>query len=1260
MNGRFKLSCVCAAVIVCMPMLNAKVVGSTTAVSLEPATFFPANETDNLIQGFAWLKNGFTLEDELTTCTFNGLYPVSGDISFNGGTLYLLQDLIGKNSMRIVNLGTIVGNTYAIDLVSTVSYAPAGPCVLEDVLLSLHNDMWIDSTVTIKGTCILECTNHVLHIGDLGSITIASGAHLIVRHAEIQGISGTQIACADDTASLELSEVMLEQDDNFTFSHGSILFKNTVDINGSYTFTYDSNCTSTVDAYSTIHIIDGTRLKIGRKKAIDYVEPFAFVDGTSRLILDNCDFEVTATGVCFTKGEVIFQRNVNCYIASNDKEHGVVLGDGNAEHDISFYFSPGCEVIMQTGALTYKNGEANCLKSSAKNARLCRTSQSYVYFETNCLIRGITIELLDDATPPMVFAPGVNLSYDDAGVVAEGVSFDITAKQVGEYAYCLCGNQLLSLNKGLLPAYISIDGPNNIIEGTGSIWGPITMQDADAQLIWRGEGYIINDLNMNGGSIALQNKMHFCADGAFTGPGTINLGQSSLVLCEKESRLVPPVNFIGQTGKVEFNEKLILSDICTFQGSCIVDGHGGVLDLGDSAGLVIAGSSTLKLRDMTIWGVNEKKIRCLTDSGRLELNNVRFVQDGNYTFDTGSMLFTNNVTFSGGYVFSYESKLTSTIDSYATLKFDQGTTCSMSRSQLDDSVGPIVFQDSSSAFAFDNSTAFIHTNGAKFTKGTVYCYRDVTMDVISTSSVNGLIMGDGTPEGDMIFQFMPGSAVIYPRGHIVYDVTRADGLRSNSNTARIVRYDESTFYLRNNCTVKDLTVQTSPYALFITEGDAVLSYDNGAIAYSQGALEMTGQRYSTYANMLNGNNSLLLTKGYLPLYTLVDGANNTLYGNGDVLGGVTLLGTGASLIWSMNGIMLNDIQLNGGQLTMTTNLFFTEDHFVTGPGTVHMNGKQIVAGQAGIQASTPLYWDGDIATACIEMREDIALSAAWTFSGKICLNGNGCVLELKEDGELLVEDGSELILENVTVKNISGNAIRCLGDAGLITLNNSTFIQSDDFIFERGAFEVVGKALLRGFGAMFAYRSSMPSSVEANARLILDQGLTFSYDPIVPANNLIQFADDSAQLILRGATIHSTCTTGWQLTKGYLNIEKDSYVSSDVIMQDEELIDAGITVGDGSANNDMYCELASGVELYLLKGSLNYKNAVLDSWYMHDFSAKLLLDTGTTLRLYENIDLGSGYISFGDDTTLAYVADKSITGATGQMGTFNTTIISPE
>ncbi len=1256
MNGKLRVSCMLlASCIVCMPMLHAKIVGSTTAVSLEPAITFPSSDIDNLIQGFAWLKNGFTLEDSLTTCTFNGLYPVSGTVALSQGTLNLAQDLLCKNSTLFASLGTIYGNTYSIDLCSSVSALPRGNCVLYDASVFLHNDLDIQSSITIGGTCIIQANDAVITFADSGSITIAPGAHLIVSRADLQGLSGTQIICADDTASLELNNVIIEQDGDFIFQQGSILFKNEVDIIGSYTFMYDSNCTSTIDDYSSLHVTDGMTLQIGRKAAVNYNEPLAFIDQTSRLVLDNCDLHVTATGICLTKGNVVFKSNVNCYIDATDKDHGIILGNGNSDDDVNFYYSPGCEVKIYKGAFTYRNGSPYHIKTSARDSRLSRTEQSYIYIDTDCLVDGMTIDLVSDYVPAMQVAAGATLSYNNATVIANGVEFLLTATQIAEYSYCLGGNQLLSLTKGILPAYLEISGPGNVFEGTGSISGIINFQEnTNAELLWQSDGYLINNLNMNGGTIVLQSKMNFCANGAFTGPGTVNLGMASLVLCEKESQLVPPVCFIGSTGSVVFNEKLSLSSTCTFQGYCIVNGSNGVLALGNDAELIIADNSTLKLRDMTILGVNGKNIRCLSDSGTLELNNVRLVLDGDYTFDAGNMLFMNTVSFSGSYTFAYASQLTSTIDSYATLQFDHGITCSLSRAQLTDAVGPFVCQDSTAAFSFDDSTLYVHTNGVKFTKGSVYCNRNFTIDIISTSSTNGLIVGDGTPDGDMIFQFMPGASVIYPRGHMVYNVTRPDGLRSNSNTASIIRYDDSTVYLRHNCTISNLIIQTTPYALFVPDDGVVLSYDNGVIKIPQGALEMTGERSSTYANILRGNDSLLLTKGSLPMSTLVYGANNTLSGNGNVLGAVTLY-PGASLIWSLNGTMLNDILLAGGDLTLTTDLNFTDTYFVTGPGTVHMNGKQILTGESDIVATTSLYWDGStILTGCIELQEDLILSALWTFSGNVCLNGGGNMIDLGDTGSLLIEKGSTLILENATVNNVSGGNIHCAGDTSRLILNNVKIIQSGNFIFDTGSFEVAGDALLSGFGTTFAYCSTQTSLVDSNSRLLLDQGLTFSYDPLTPASDLIQFADDTAQLVLQGSTLHSTSTVGWQLTKGYLNIKKDSYLSSDVIVQNGESIDAGITIGDGTIENDLYCEFVADAEVHMLAGSLNYKNASLNSWYMHDYTSRLYMDSKTIFRLYQNLDLGNGYLFYGDGVTLESAPGKSITGATGQLGAFYT------
>ena len=78
--------------------LVSKIVGSSAAVSIEPFTTFPTSDLDNAITGFAWMKNGFELEDSTTTLVYDVLNPISGEVCLNGGTLQ--HPIAGKNVLK--------------------------------------------------------------------------------------------------------------------------------------------------------------------------------------------------------------------------------------------------------------------------------------------------------------------------------------------------------------------------------------------------------------------------------------------------------------------------------------------------------------------------------------------------------------------------------------------------------------------------------------------------------------------------------------------------------------------------------------------------------------------------------------------------------------------------------------------------------------------------------------------------------------------------------------------------------------------------------------------------------------------------------------------------------------------------------------------------------------------------------------------------------------------------------------------------------
>lgn len=110
-------------IIFCTFLYNAPaigiVIGSNTVTSRQSTVVFPAVDTNNEIRGFAAMDEGFTLENSSTTCTFNAFYPVQKDLTLNGGTLFLSQDMYADDNFRMINVGTINGNGKSFILTTT-------------------------------------------------------------------------------------------------------------------------------------------------------------------------------------------------------------------------------------------------------------------------------------------------------------------------------------------------------------------------------------------------------------------------------------------------------------------------------------------------------------------------------------------------------------------------------------------------------------------------------------------------------------------------------------------------------------------------------------------------------------------------------------------------------------------------------------------------------------------------------------------------------------------------------------------------------------------------------------------------------------------------------------------------------------------------------------------------------------------------------------------------------------------------------------
>lgn len=121
------------------------VVGSNSVISRQALAVFPAADSDNEMRGFAAFQGGFTLENLTTACIFDSVFPVSGNVTLNRGTLTLSQDMVFDEKTCIMNEGTIAGNSRTAEFLHTVSLALPGMQTI--VSLNLKNEVNMGRTV---------------------------------------------------------------------------------------------------------------------------------------------------------------------------------------------------------------------------------------------------------------------------------------------------------------------------------------------------------------------------------------------------------------------------------------------------------------------------------------------------------------------------------------------------------------------------------------------------------------------------------------------------------------------------------------------------------------------------------------------------------------------------------------------------------------------------------------------------------------------------------------------------------------------------------------------------------------------------------------------------------------------------------------------------------------------------------------------------------------------------------------------------------
>jgi len=210
--------------------------------------------------------------------------------------------------------------------------------------------------------------------------------------------------------------------------------------------------------------------------------------------------------------------------------------------------------------------------------------------------------------------------------------------------------------------------------------------------------------------------------------------------------------------------------------------------------------------------------------------------------------------------------------------------------------------------------------------------------------------------------------------------------------------------------------------------------------------------------LLNSNQLIKIDVGQVSPKITVLRLGNRLSGQPIFLDtdAIRLEHSGSELNLAIQSALNTNVILNGGRITLSSDLFFADDRNFTGSGTVDLLGHSIYMGGASLNLTHTINWKN---ASDINLTGRTSLSGIWTFSsGNTILNGHGNILDLSTGGTLYIGSGVTAEFTDVTIKGlgIDKGWINFADNTGKIYMSNVTLDFDNRFSVTQGTYYVEG------------------------------------------------------------------------------------------------------------------------------------------------------------------------------------------------------------
>ena len=340
-------------------------------------------------KNFALVKKGVSSKQnriDITTVSREIILDLNdeirSDIYLNNGKIKLEDDSKFVGNKFFQTSGTVNLQNYELSsgrysniITSTIYWDGTKGSV------ALGGRTYLTSPWTFSGYCMINGNNNILDLTNTGSLIIERGSTLKLKNLHIMGMHGENINSLDENCTVILENVTCDLSNDFDFNCGHCEIYKFVDINGTYTFFYDSIQTITVHKQTVCEISRDLTWAIRTKNSLGGHRPFYFEDKTSEIRIDSSKIKIGPEGVVFTRGWMGIHGKVDLQLTSTEYGKGLQIGDGVQENDFEIVFYPASTVFAHAGSFVVDCVNPNSIKSLSGFSKLHRLANNNFYIK---------------------------------------------------------------------------------------------------------------------------------------------------------------------------------------------------------------------------------------------------------------------------------------------------------------------------------------------------------------------------------------------------------------------------------------------------------------------------------------------------------------------------------------------------------------------------------------------------------------------------------------------------------------------------------------------------------------------------------------------------------------------------------------------------------------------------------------------------------------------------------------------------------------